>query len=116
MPYGLAVRYLKDTCKRLGWTCIEQEESYTSKASFFDNDPIPMFHPDTQGTHVFSGSRRKRGEYMTAEGYTFNLDVNGALNILRKSLSKLKSNAVGKQLETLCDKGVVDTPVRIKIA
>ena len=44
--------------------------------------------------------------YQTSKGYILNADVNGALNILRKS------NVV--DLEVLYSRGEVDTPVRIK--
>ena len=46
--------------------------------------------------------------YQTSKGYIFNADVNGALNILRKS------NVV--DLEVLYSRGEVDTPVRIRMA
>ena len=46
--------------------------------------------------------------YKTANGKTLNADVNGALNILRKS------NIVS--LEAIYARGEVDTPVRIRIA
>ena len=44
--------------------------------------------------------------YQTSKGYILNADVNGALNILRKS------NVV--DLEVLYSRGEVDTPVSIK--
>ena len=46
--------------------------------------------------------------YQTSKGYIFNADINGALNILRKS------NVV--DLEVLYTRGAVDTPERIRIA
>ena len=46
--------------------------------------------------------------YQTSKGYILNADVNGALNILRKS------NVV--DLEALYSTSAVDTPVRIRIA
>lgn len=46
--------------------------------------------------------------YQCANGKCFNADVNGALNILRKS------NVVS--LDTLYSRGEVDTPIRIRIA
>ena len=54
------------------------------------------------------GKRIKRGLYQTSKGYIFNADVNGALNILRKS------NVV--DMNILYSRGEVDTPVRIRIA
>ena len=50
----------------------------------------------------------KRGMYQCANGKCLNADVNGALNILRKS------NVVS--LDALYTRGEVDTPVRIRIA
>lgn len=46
--------------------------------------------------------------YRTADGTLLNADVNGALNILRKS------NVVS--LKVLYARGGVDTPVRIRVA
>ena len=46
--------------------------------------------------------------YQTSKGYIFNADVNGALNILRKS------NVV--DINILYSRGEVDTPARIRIA
>ena len=46
--------------------------------------------------------------YQTSKGYIFNADINGALNILRKS------NVV--DLEVLYTRGTMDTPERIRIA
>ena len=87
---------------------LKQEESYTSKASFFDKDTIPTYNADNPKEYTFSGKRIKRGLYRTKTGYTFNADVNGALNIL------LKSSVVS--LAGLYSRGELDTPVRIKVA
>ena len=62
--------------------CIT-EESYTSKASFLDADPLPVFD-SVQPTPIFSGKRVKRGLYQAADGAPTNADVNGAYNIMRK--------------------------------
>ena len=86
---------------------ILQEESYTSKASFFDGDNLPIYNADNPQEYIFSGRRVKRGLYMTKKGNLINADVNGALNILRKS------NVV--DLNALCDRGELDTPKRIRI-
>ena len=52
--------------------------------------------------------RIQRGLYKTASGYIFNADVNGALNIMRKS------NVV--DMNILYTRGEVDTPIRIRVA
>ena len=64
-----------------GINVIIQEESYTSKSSFIDNDPIPCY-PSCMNN--FSGKRVKRGLYKSSDGTTIHADVNGAYNILRK--------------------------------
>ena len=64
-----------------------REESYTSKASFVDLDPIPTYHPNDEEEHIFSGKRigRRNRLYRTKDGRKICADVNGAYNILRKS-------------------------------
>ena len=108
IPFGKLREKLEYLCKLYGLIFVEQEESYTSKSSFFDMDILPKFEADKPQTYSFSGKRIKRGLYQTSKGYILNADVNGALNILKKS------NVV--DLEVLYSRGVVDTPTRIRIA
>ncbi len=89
-------------CELYGINYVEKEESYTSKASFFDNDEMPTYNADNPQKYQFSGTRITRGQYRTSTGYIFNADVNGALNILRKS--KLVN------LSVLQDRGCVLRP------
>jgi putative transposase len=60
------------------------EESYTSKASFLDHDPLPIRRPDDKTEHTFSGKRVKRGLYRASNERSINADVNGSYNIIRK--------------------------------
>ena len=108
IPFGKLREKLEYLCKLYSLRFVEQEESYTSKSSFFDMDILPKFEADKSQTYSFLGKRIKRGVYQTSKGYILNADVNGALNILRKS------NVV--DLEVLYSRGVVDTPARIRIA
>ena len=107
LPFGKIREKLEYLCKRYNINYVLQEESYTSKASFFDNDDLPVYNMDNPQTYEFSGKRVKRGLYQTKNGYLFNADCNGALNILRKS------KAV--DLNVLCCRGELDTPKRIRI-
>ena len=107
LPFGKIREKLEYLCKRYNINYILQEESYTSKASFFDNDELPTYNMDNPQTYEFSGKRLKRGLYQTKDGYLFNADCNGALNILRKS------KAVDTNI--LCCRGELDTPKRIRI-
>ena len=108
IPYGRLRDKLAYMCELNGITYVEQEESYTSKASFWDKDNIPVYNNDNPKEYEFSGKRIHRGMYQCANGKCLNADVNGALNIMRKS------NVVS--LNTLYARGEVDTPVRIRIA
>ena len=108
LPFGKIREKLEYLCKRYNINYILQEESYTSKASFFDNDELPIYNADNPQTYEFSGKRVKRGLYRTKNNYLFNADCNGALNILRKS------KAV--DLTVLCYRGELDTPKRIRIS
>lgn len=107
IPYGKLRDKLSYLCQLNDITFVEQEESYTSKASFFDNDEIPMYNSDNPQTYTFSGKRIHRGLYKTARGKVLNADVNGALNILKKSKVVC--------LNALYRSGEVATPVRIRV-
>ena len=108
IPYGQLRSKLEYLCTLNGIVFVKQEESYTSKASFWDMDIIPVYNADNPKTYTFSGKRIHRGMYQCSNGKTLNADVNGALNILHKS------NVVS--LEGLYTRGEVDTPIRIRIA
>lgn len=69
-----------------------QEESYTSKASFLDNDNLPIYDAKNANTYQFSGKRITRGLYKSKEGILLNADVNGASNIIRKQVKTAFQN------------------------
>lgn len=108
MPFFQLEQKLKYQCEIYGINFTEQEESYTSKASFWDKDDIPVYDTKNTKRYEFSGKRIKRGLYQTSDGKTLNADVNGALNILRKS------NVVS--LMGLYSRGELSTPIRIRVA
>lgn len=85
IPHWSLRNKLKSLCERYGLLYQEQEESYTSRASFLDGDSIPTYNPDNPQEHQFSGKRVRRGLYQTQEGHLINSDCNGAANIGRKS-------------------------------
>lgn len=107
IPFGRLKSRIEYLCNQYGIKFILQEESYTSKASFFDKDDMPKWNPLNPKQGLFSGKRIYRGLYQTSKGYRFNSDVNGALNILRKS------NLT--DLTVLQARGVVNSPLRIRI-
>ncbi|ASQ48459.1 transposase [Leptotrichia sp. oral taxon 498] len=107
IPYGKLRDKLIYLCKLYGIEFKLQEESYTSKASFFDGDEIPIYDKENQKEYIFSGKRIKRGLYQTSKGYQLNADCNGALNILRKSKVV--------DLSVLYNRGELNTPKRIRV-
>ena len=71
----------------VGIQIIQNEESYTSKCSFLDNEEICK-HAS------YMGSRVKRGLFKSKEKKTINADLNGAYNILKKALPNAFSEGI----------------------
>lgn len=69
---------------------------------------MPVYGAPVFESPVFSGQRVHRRVYKNHAGKKYHADINGALNIMRKS------NIVS--LDALYARGDVDTPVRIRIA
>ena len=107
ISYGKLRDKLIYLCKLYGIEFKLQEESYTSKASFFDGDEIPIYDKENSQEYIFSGKRIKRGLYQTSTGKLIYADCNGALNILRKSKVV--------DLSILYNRGELDMPKRIRV-
>lgn len=80
IPFDKLKRQLEYKCKLNGIIYIEQEESYTSKCSFLDNETL-------RHHNLYCGKRITRGLFKTKENHYINADINGSLNILRKYLN-----------------------------
>ena len=87
IPHARFIDMLSYKAALVGIRVEVREESYTSKASFLDLDPIPTYQPNDGEEHIFSGKRigRRNRLYRTKDGHRICADVNGAYNILRKS-------------------------------
>ena len=109
IPFGKLINRIEYLCSKNGIECIIQEESYTSASSFFDLDYLPIYSKGKNKEYTFSGERIKRGLYKTKEGKYINADINGALNIYRKS-SVCDINTI----EYLLRRGV-NTPKRLQV-
>ncbi|WP_353097588.1 transposase [Tissierella praeacuta] len=83
IPLGNLKDKITYLSKRIEINLIEQEESYTSRASFLDEDYIPNYKEGK--TYKFSGYRISRGKYQSADSIILNADINGSLNIMRKA-------------------------------
>jgi putative transposase len=84
VPHARFIDMIMYKALLVGIRVVIQEESYTSKASFLDNDPIPIYGK-VEDEPMFLGKRVKRGLYQSRHGIRFNANVNGSYNILRKA-------------------------------
>lgn len=94
IPYSMLMSQLEYKAQDAGIKVIITEESYTSKASFLDNDILPKYNKDNQDKYVFSGKRIKRGMYKSKDGVLINADVNGSYNIIRKVVPNAFANGI----------------------
>lgn len=77
IPFLTFVHQLEYKCKLEGINVILTEESYTSKCSFLDNEPL-------EKKDSYLGKRITRGLFKSSTNKLINADLNGSLNILRK--------------------------------
>jgi putative transposase len=112
IPHARFIDMLTYKALLVGIVVEVREESYTSKASFLDLDPIPDYKPNDEEEHVFSGKRigRRNRLYRTKDGRKICADVNGAYNILRKSKPNVFAEAGAKGLA-----GYVVHPSRLAV-
>ncbi len=78
IPYYTLIQQLDYKAVEQGITVIRQEESYSSKCSFLDNEPIKHHSK-------YLGRRMTRGLFKSQKDTIINADVNGAYNILKKA-------------------------------
>jgi putative transposase len=97
IPHSTFIRLLTYKAQLAGIKVIVREESYTSKCSFLDLEPIRKHA-------AYCGRRVKHAEFVAADGRRIHADVNGSYNILRKGLPSAFARGI---------KGVVVRPVRV---
>lgn len=87
IPHAKFLEMLTYKAQAFGIRVMVTEESYTSKASFLDLDPLPTYDPtqcaDQEEKPHFSGSRDGRW-YRVKGRAPIHSDVNGSFNIGRK--------------------------------
>jgi len=88
IPTSRLKNRIRQLCEEQGIQFTETEESYTSKASFVDDDFLPTYG-EKPASWKPSGRRITRGQYKTNQGILINADCNGAANILRKVSAQL---------------------------
>ena len=102
IPHSQLLQYIKYKAIQHKIEVIETEESYTSKCDALALEPI-------QKQEKYLGKRVKRGLFQSSIGKLINADVNGALNILRKSV------ACDSLIQEIAGRGLVFQPVRVYI-
>jgi len=81
IPHARFISMLTYKAALVGIAIVVTEESYTSKCSFLDNEPLKKHE-------VYAGKRVKRGLFRSADGRFINADVNGAYNMIKKVAPK----------------------------
>lgn len=97
IPHACLIEILTYKAELVGIKVVLIEESYTSKCSFLDLEPV-------QKHERYAGKRIKRGLFRANDARLINADVNGSYNILRKALPKAFADGIG---------AVVVQPVRV---
>ena len=100
IPHAFFIEQLIYKCQLVGIKVQTINESYTSKCSFLDLEPIKKHE-------TYNGKRVHRGLFKSSSGKTYNCDINGSLNCIIK--------VVGDSLfkRKLIERLVV-SPVRMK--
>jgi putative transposase len=86
IPHAKLISMIKYKAEQYGIIVHLNEESYTSKCSFFDNEPITK-HKKGE----YKGRRISRGMFKTNGGRIINADVNAAYNIMKKGMVGLST-------------------------
>ena len=106
IPCYTLLEKIKYKATIVGLDVIFTEESYTSKASFYDRDPLPSYGEEKA---EFSGKRKCRGLYLTKDGFALNADINGSMNIGRKVIPEF----LGIRDRSLAARPIVINPLKI---
>ena len=83
VPFLKLIQQIEYKAEEIGIEVIRVNESYTSKCSFLDNEPIKKHK-------TYLGKRIKRGLFKTKTGKKINADINAAYNILKKAIPDVR--------------------------
>lgn len=104
IPFSKIIQQLEYKLRLNGIEIHLQEESYSSKCSYFDNEEVKR-------QQTYKGNRTKRGLFITSSGIKINADVNGSLNIMRKFSLKVANDVLREPVST----GLVMNPIKINL-
>jgi len=77
IPHYVLVEQIRYKADEAGIPVVTTEESYTSRCSFLDGEPLGR-------RDSYKGMRVRRGLFVSHGGIAINADVNAAYNIIRK--------------------------------
>ncbi|MDY4162358.1 MAG: transposase [Sutterella sp.] len=109
IPFNRLIQMIRYKSEEYGIKVIVREESYTSRQSALDFDPLPNYG-DKNANQVSSSGKRIRGLFIRSNGQKINADVNGCLNLGRKELG---DEWLKKLVET--NEGCLIQPVTVRI-
>lgn len=110
VPFYKLKKLIEYKAKQVGINYSPHEESYTSKTSFLDLEPVSK-------RELYVGRRVKRGLFKTAKGLLINADVNGAGNILRKYLTSSGNfESWYSQYFEEASRGIVNCPMKLTLS
>ena len=78
IPFKTLIDYITYKAEEYGIVIQLQEESYTSKCSFLDDEEVCKHE-------IYAGKRVKRGLFRSKKGYEIHADINAAYNIAKKA-------------------------------
>lgn len=78
IPFKTLIDYITYKANDYNIEVITQEESYTSKCSFLDDEAVCKHE-------IYAGKRVKRGLFRSKNGHEIHADINAAYNIARKA-------------------------------
>ena len=111
LPFNRFVEMLTYKCVAVGITVHLQNESHTSKGSAMDGDYLPPCYVKGAPSPHYSGTRVRRGLYITAKGIHVHSDVQSSVNVLRKFKTRMGLPTVDQDWV----KKVLTTPFKIQI-
>jgi putative transposase len=108
IPFYTFLNQLEYKSKLEGIDFSQTEESYTSVCSFLDDEALCKHE-------VYLGKRISRGMFRTFNRTLINSDINGALNILKKTQHAVANKVLENLKQTLSNRDQVEWSVKIDI-
>ncbi|MEM0142478.1 MAG: transposase [Candidatus Parvarchaeum sp.] len=87
LPFNTLINQIQYKAEEAGIKVVIQNESYTSKCSFLDNESIE--HHD-----AYIGERIKRGVFKSGNGILIHADLNASYNIIRNAIPEAFANGI----------------------